>query len=214
MVALGVALLLGMAYLLLRFESDNKDLAKLAADTPEEISPAQRPKPVVAAPPAPATPAIPTGPIAVAATEDVWIQVSQGDGPKLFMGVLKAGDRFVVPDTAVNPSLRTGRPQSLKVMIGETALPQIGEPDRLVRAYSLKRDALLAIAGAPAATVTPEADNGIAASPIAEGVSGPVSAPAGDAATDPRPRRLHRHRRMPSDDSPSGADTRPAPSQP
>lgn len=209
MVALGVALLLGMAYLLLRFESDNKDLAKLAADTPEEISPALRPKSVVVAPPAPVKPALPTGPIAIAATEDVWIQVSQGDGPKLFMGVLKAGDRFVVPDTAVDPSLRTGRPQSLKVMIGETALPQIGEPDRLVRAYNLKRDALLVIAGPPAAAATPEADNGMMGSPVAEFPPPPVV----DASSDPRPRRLHRRHRRADDQTagPEAPQTLPRP---
>jgi len=213
MVALGVALLLGMAYLLLRFESDNKDLAKLAADTPEEISPTLRPKPVVAVPPAPVAPAVPTGPIAVVATEDVWIQVSQASGPKLFMGVIKAGDRFVIPDTAIDPTLRTGRPQSLKVMIGETALPQIGESDHLVRAYSLKRDALLAIAGAPAAAAAaaaPEAENGIAVPPMANA----TPAPAVDAGGDPRPRRLHRQHRPRADDPSAGTDATQTPPQP
>jgi cytoskeleton protein RodZ len=206
MVALGVALLLGMAYLLLRFEGDNKDLAKLAADTPEEISPALRPKKVVAPPPAPLHPSIPTGPVAVVAIEDVWIQISQSDGPKLFMGVVKAGDRFTVPDTAVDPTLRTGRPQSLKVMIGETTLPPVGEPDHLVRAYSLKRDALLAIAATPAAG-GPAPDNGVVPPPVVQATT-PTAA---DANSDPIPRRLHRHRRRHADDRPSEADAPQAP---
>lgn len=151
MIALGVALLLGMGYLLLRFEGDNSDLAKLAADTVQDV------RPVAPAPPPPAEPAgpvVPTGPITVTATEDVWIKVSERDGGRTyFMDVLGAGQSFTVADDVVDPILRTGRPQALKVLIGGTELPPIGEPDRLVRAYSLKRDTLVAIVVPP--TVDP-----------------------------------------------------------
>jgi transcriptional regulator with XRE-family HTH domain len=209
MIGLGVALLLGMAYLLLRFEGDNRDLAKLAADTPEEIMPALRPKPAVVPPPVPVQPAIPTGPIAIMATEDAWIQVSQADGPKLFRDVLKAGDKFVVPDTAVDPVLRTGRPQSIKVMIGETALPSIGEPDHLVRAYSLKRDALLAILAPAASALTPPGTGAIgdASDPTASASgSAPVAATAAaDEAGAPPPRHLRRHRGLRRHDAADGA---------
>ncbi len=162
MIALGVALLLGMGYLLLRFEGDNSDLARLAADTVQDV------RPVVPAPPPPAPvaepagPVIPTGPITVAATEDVWIKVSERDGSRTyFMDVLGAGQSFTVADDVVDPILRTGRPQALKVLIGGTELPPVGEPDRIVRAYSLKRDALVAIivpsAVDPANETAPEA---------------------------------------------------------
>ncbi len=163
MVALGVALLLGMGYLLLRFEGDSTDLAKLAADTPEEIRPAVPVPGVttpVATPPAPAQPAVPTGGIAVTASEDVWVKISERDGATYLMGVMKAGDRFDLPATAVDPILRTSRPQVLKVTLGDTELPPIGPPERLVRAYSLKREALVGIAtaaagGTPVATGAP-----------------------------------------------------------
>jgi cytoskeleton protein RodZ len=166
MVALGVALLLGMGYLLLRFEGDSTDLAKLAADTPEEIHRAPAPaRPNAVAPTALAQPAVPAGVIAVNAAEDVWVKISERDGPNLLMGVMKAGERFEIPETAVDPILRTGRPQVIKVTLGETALPPIGEPDRLVRAYSLKRDALVAIAtGKP---VEPAAAVGAATGAVA-----------------------------------------------
>lgn len=173
MVALGVVLLLGMAYLLLRFEGDSSDLAKLAADTPEEITPAPRPAPAIA-PPVAAQPGIVTGPIAVVANEDVWLKISERAGPKLYMGVLKAGERFELPATAVDPVLRTGRPQSLKIMIGETALPPAGEPDRLIKDYSLKRDALTAIAGA--ATSPDNATEANVAAPLM-GPAVPAAAP-------------------------------------
>jgi cytoskeleton protein RodZ len=167
MVALGVALLLGMAYLLLRFEGDSSDLAKLAADTVQDIrpAPAQQPPPVAV----PAEPAIPTGPISVTASEDAWIKISERAGPKTyFMDVLVAGQSFTMPDDAVDPILRTGRPQSLKVLIGTTELPPVAEPDRLVRDYSLKRDALLAIATAKPETAVPEAANASDAGAVPE----------------------------------------------
>lgn len=170
MVALGVALLLGMAYLLLRFEGDSSDLAKLAADTVQDIRPVPArqppPSPVVA----PAGPAVPTGPISVTASEDAWIKISDREGPRVyFMDVLAAGRSFTLPEDAADPILRTGRPQSLKVLIGTTELPPVGEPDRLVRAYSLKRDALVAIATAKPESAVPEAGNASDAGLVPEG---------------------------------------------
>ncbi|MDB5687893.1 MAG: hypothetical protein JWR77_2482 [Rhizorhabdus sp.] len=164
MVALGVALLLGMAYLLLRFEGDSSELAKLAADTPEEVVPAPKPLAPIAAPAA-VQPAVPSGPIAVMASEDAWLKISERTGSTLYMGVLKAGERFELPATAIDPVLRTGRPQSIKVMLGETALPPVGEPDRLIKDYSLKRDALTALATVPATSVTPADAANISAVP-------------------------------------------------
>ena len=170
MVALGVAILLGMAYLLLRFEGDSSDLARLAADTPEEINGAMPALPRVATAATPAAPVVPTGPITVAASErDAWVKITdRADGTTLFRGVIKLGDSFTVPDTAVDPILRTLLPQYVKVSIGETALPPVGEPDVLVPTYSLKRDALNAIAMAPAVPAASPAatDNGSDAMPV------------------------------------------------
>lgn len=200
MIALGVAILLGMGYLLLRFEGDNSELAKLAADTAQDVRPVPPPR---AAPPPPAVdtaaPVIPTGPITIAATEDVWMQVSEADRSKTyFIDVLKAGVSFVVPDEAIDPVLRTGRPQSMKVLIGTTELPPIAKPDTVVRAYSLKRDALVAIATAkPEENTLPDA--------AANGADVPQTAsvqPASGTEAAPRPRRL---RRPPAGDEVSGS---------
>ena len=169
MIALGVALLLGMGYLLLRFENDNVDLAKLAADTVRDERPLPAkpvaPSPVAAA----AAPAMPAGPITLNAVEDVWVKVSERDGSRTYLlDTLKAGQSFTLPDDAIDPILRTGRPEVLKVMIGSTALPPAGEPDQLVRAYSLKRANLVAIATAPKAKVEAVPDAGGDTSDIAD----------------------------------------------
>lgn len=199
MIALGVALLLGMGYLLLRFEGDSSDLAKLAADTAQDVRPvAPRPAPPLPAA-VPAAPAIPTGPISIAASEDAWIKVSEADGGKTyFMDILKAGESFTVPEDAIDPILRTGRPQSVKILIGATGLPPIAEPDRLVRAYSLKRDALVGIAMAKpgeAGTVPDTAANGATDLP---GLS--IRPPADAPAQQPR-----RERRPPMGTDPAGS---------
>jgi cytoskeleton protein RodZ len=148
MIALGVALLLGMGYLLLRFEGDSSDLARLAADTAQDVRPVAA-KPAPPPPVAPAAPIIPTGPISIVAIEDIWIKVTDNaTGETLFKEVLKAGQSYMVPENAAEPSLRILMPQLVKVMIGTTELPPVGKPDTLVPAYSLKRDALVAIATA------------------------------------------------------------------
>jgi cytoskeleton protein RodZ len=150
MIALGVALLLGMVYLLLRFEGDNSDLAKLAADTAQDVRPAVS-RPAAPPPPPAVEPAVPTGPISIVASRDIWIKVTDNaTGTVLFKEVLKAGQSYVVPEDAADPSLRILMPQLVRVKIGETELPPVGAPDTLVPAYSLKRDALVAIAMANA----------------------------------------------------------------
>lgn len=179
MIALGVALLLGMGYLLLRFESDNSDLARLAADTVQDVRPAAPRRPVAPPVAVSAGPVAPSGPISIVASEDVWIKIAEADGSRTYiMDVLKAGQSFTLPDTAVDPVLRTGRPQVMKVMVGETALPPVGEPDRLVRAYSLKRDALVAIA-AGTSPGAPADRPGVASNPsgpaAGSGSAGPIS---------------------------------------
>lgn len=188
MVALGVAILLFMGYLLLRFEGDSIDLASLAADTPEEINGAMPANDQAATPPPPAAPVVPTGPITVAAVErDVWVKITdRADGKTLFRGVIKLGDSYIVPDTAVDPFMRTLLPQYVKVSIGETVLPPVGNPDELVPEYSLKRDALNAIAMAPAPAPASDgnaidavpADPGIAAPPAGVGADPAGSRPA------------------------------------
>jgi len=160
----------------LRFETDNSDLARLAADTvtdPRPLPPRLPPKPPVAAP------IVPTGPISVLAVEDIWIKVTNGVGGKtLFKDVLKAGQSFVVPEDAADPVLRILKPQLIKVLIGTTELPPVGEPDQLVPAYSLKRDALVARATAPVpppGTSSQPAMAGELASPSADLVAPPVN---------------------------------------
>ena len=101
--------------------------------------------------------------------------------------MLKAGQSYVVPEDAADPSLRILMPQLVKVMIGTTELPPVGPPDTLVPAYSLKRDAVTAIAMAsagPPGAAPDIAGNGTAADPLATSAS---PAPAADGLPRRRP---------------------------
>lgn len=186
-VALGVAVLLAVAYMLWRGGASSADeRASLAAGTTvgTTATPAvNRPR----APAAPAArPSAPNGPVVVAATEPVWVKVydKQG-GPALFIGEMAAGQRFTVPATAVDPMIWTGRPQVIRVTVGTQPIPPLGSADRRIKDVSLKQDALLARLAAPAAASPSTASLNAPAPaattpPVTNGVqsSGPAARPA------------------------------------
>lgn len=89
--------------------------------------------------------AIATGPVVLTATDDVWVRVYEGDsGALIHESILHAGERFEVPATARTPQLHTGRPEALKVMVGATEIPQLGEPEKTISNVSLLPEDLLA----------------------------------------------------------------------
>lgn len=132
------------------------------------------PEPIIAEAPAPAPKAAPaqqpaaapaaaaasaSGPVALTAIEDVWLRIDQGGGgAALYQGTLKAGERYEIPAAAQAPRIRTGRPQSLRVTVGQTQMPPLGPPDRTVSNLSLTAADLIARAqggtAPPAATGT------------------------------------------------------------
>jgi hypothetical protein len=93
----------------------------------------------------------------IGATQDVWIKVSDS-GKTLFMNVLHPGDQFQVPADAVAPMMTTGRPGSTTVMVGQTPIPTLGDPDRIAKDVSLKPADLLARTAAPPVAAQPPAN--------------------------------------------------------
>ena len=100
-----------------------------------------------------------TGPVVIAAAEDAWLRVYEAGGrPVLREGILKAGERYEVPSTAVAPQLRTSRPQALRITVGATQIAQLGPAEQLVADVSLKAPDLVARSqGQPAAPAAPGA---------------------------------------------------------
>jgi cytoskeletal protein RodZ len=124
--------------------------------------------PTPAAPPA--APAVTQGPVVLAATAPVWLQVTDR-GSTLFSGTLQPGQTYAVPASAAGPVLKTGKPEALKITVGSAVAPPVGPPATTVSDVSLLPADLL--------------KGGQAAAPAAP--SGPTVAPA--ALPKPRVRR-------------------------
>lgn len=97
------------------------------------------------------------GPVAIAASEPVWISVRDG-ARTLYSAELKAGQSYEVPATATAPVLTTGKPEALRISVGTASAPPIGAPATTVRNVSLRGPDLMrgpgAAAQAPGAATT------------------------------------------------------------
>ena len=94
-----------------------------------------------AAAPPPSAPAPGTapaqGPVVLAAIEPVWLQVSEKGGATLFANTLQPGQSYAVPPTATAPVLKTGKPEALRITVGNTVAPAVGPAATTVSDVSL-----------------------------------------------------------------------------
>jgi cytoskeleton protein RodZ len=166
LIALGVALFLAVAYLFWRGGGGVDDPVRMAAEPDAPAVPGATSAP--AANPAPAAPV--AGPVVLTATEQVWVKIYEMNGPTLFMGLMEPGQRFAVPATATDPRILTGRPDVIRVAVGDRAIPPLGTAEQTIKDVSLKAPSLIERMGtAPAVQplvplVPPPADN-VAAPP-------------------------------------------------
>ena len=108
--------------------------------------------PAAEAPAGPARPAAPPQPqalagqqVTLAATEEVWVRIDdQASGTGLFQGIMSPGQSFVVPPSAQQPVIRTGRPQVLRVTIGSRDIGTIEPVERTIADVSLRPEDLAA----------------------------------------------------------------------
>lgn len=161
-----VAVVLLLGYLYWRGTAEQPpQIAAAATDRNPAPKPASTPAAAIApaaAPSAAANAPQPTGPVVIGASQDVWIKVSD-QGKTLFMNVLHPGDHFQVPADAVAPLMTTGRPGNTTIMVGQTPVPPVGDPDRVAKDVSLKPADLLARVSAAPPAVQPPAN---AATPV------------------------------------------------
>jgi len=122
-----IVLVLAMSWLSRRsLDQPDEAVANAAAATPAA--------PAAAPPPAP-TPA--QQPVTLAATDAVWLQVYEKGGQTFFSGLLQPGQTFAVPSTAAAPLLKTGKPEALRITVGNTVAPPVGPPATTVADVSL-----------------------------------------------------------------------------
>jgi len=137
---IGVLLIAG--YLIWRSSLDDVD--EPAASVP--VQEAQAPKQVQQPPDGtqPLQPSVAGQPVTLVATEQVWLRIDDGGGPALFQGEMTPGQRFQIPTTAQRPTLRTGRPQVLRIVIGARDIGPLEPVERTVSDVSLRPEDLVA----------------------------------------------------------------------
>ena len=134
-------------------------LNKRSLDQPDDVTnnSAETAAPATTPPPnPPPAPAANGQPVVLTATEAVWLQVYEKGGATLFSGMLQPGQSYAVPATATAPLLKTGKPEALRVMVGNAAAPPVGPAATTVDAVSLlPTDLLKSGQPAPAAAQAP-----------------------------------------------------------
>lgn len=116
---------------------------------------------VAAAPASPSPPVAPQpaaaqGPVVLTATAPAWVQISD-QGHNLFEGELAPGQTYTVPSTAVAPLLKAGKPESLRINVGNAIAPQVGPSGKVASKVSLLPADLMRGPQAPAAATAPAA---------------------------------------------------------
>jgi cytoskeletal protein RodZ len=150
-----IAVLIVVGYLVWRHHAVGE--ADAVGPPAAEVPPAPAPKPQTAASAAQLTPTSASGPVTLAASQDVWVRVYEAGSDKtLFQGMMKAGQTWQVPATAQAPEIRTGRPNVLKINVGSTTIPPLGPPEKMIKNVSLRPADLIARAqGNPPPTAAP-----------------------------------------------------------
>jgi hypothetical protein len=120
-----------------------------------------------------------SAPVVLTATAPVWLQVSEKGGATLYSGVLQPGQTYAVPANATAPVLKTGKPEALKISVGNQFAPPVGPPAKKVSNVSLlPADLMKGPAPAPAAAAP-------APKPAPRKAPPPASQPAPAEATAP-----------------------------
>lgn len=147
-----IAALLILGYAIWRSSSvpeEDPQAEAAAADTPIVAPPQAAPQ--AANQPLGGPSAVVSGPVVLTAVDAVWLRVYEAGGPVLFESTMKPGDRFEVPSNAQRPQIRVGRPEALRVTLGQSPVPQLGPTGQPIGDVSLLAADLAARAqGAPA----------------------------------------------------------------
>ena len=113
-------------------------LNKRSLDPPADVNAAAAEAPAPAPPAAPQAPAPATQQVVtVTATQPVWLQISEKGGAILYSATMVPGQSFTVPPTATAPVLKTGKPEALRITVGNSTAPAVGPPATRVNNVSL-----------------------------------------------------------------------------
>jgi hypothetical protein len=150
---------------------EQPDAASTNAPATEATAPAQTPQPAVPAQAA-------QGQVVLTAIDAVWLQVSDKGGASLYSGMLQPGQTFAVPATAAAPVLKTGKPEALRINVGNAIAPAVGPPATTVSNVSLLPADLLKPGPPAPAVVAPATAQAPAPKPRPGGRRPAAAAPA------------------------------------
>jgi cytoskeletal protein RodZ len=91
------------------------------------------------------------GPVVFTALDEAWVRFYTPEGT-LTERLMVKGESYTVPPNAVQPMLRTGRPDALQITVGGRRVPKLAEEQTVVSDVPITAAALLARRPAPAAT--------------------------------------------------------------
>jgi cytoskeletal protein RodZ len=114
----------------------NRSLAPAPQEVPATAT-TQAPAPQQqAAQPQPQAAPAANGPVVLTATDQSWIEITD-NGKTLFEGLLQPGQTYQVPPTATAPKLKAGKPETLKITVGNAVAPPVGPPGKVAANVSL-----------------------------------------------------------------------------
>jgi cytoskeletal protein RodZ len=87
--------------------------------------------------------------VRIAASGPVWFSLENAEGRSQFDLTLSAGEFYTVKPEQRGLFLRTGRPQALRLMVGERTLPQLGDNDEIVSKVALDGASLARLVASP-----------------------------------------------------------------
>ncbi len=87
----------------------------------------------------------PDGPVVFTAQEDgIWVRFYDGSSNVLLEKLMAKGEAWTVPAQAVEPQIRTGRPDAFAITIGGQSVPVLDPEPRVVSDIVISAEALLA----------------------------------------------------------------------
>ena len=96
------------------------------------------------------------GAVVFTALDEAWVRFYTPQGT-ITERLMVRGETYTVPADAVQPMLRTGRPDALAITVGGRRVPKLAEEQTVVSDVPVTAAALLARGRAPAATPSPAA---------------------------------------------------------
>lgn len=140
---------------------------------------AAAPSVAVAVPAAQPTAAPPAAPqVTLTATDEVWLRVYDAADKTLYLGTMKAGERFDVPAGADNPMINVGRPDKLQVTLNGSVLPPLADGRRPIKNVRVSADALSARMGGQAAPAVAPSAAATTSSSVPPAFAGQTPAPS------------------------------------